>query len=377
MELRQQSKQQRMFYLDIARVLAIISITLNHAVNRSYQNYHAQNTEFFTISTASTIIKTLTTVFSRVGVPLFLMITGVLILNKKMESASDVKRFYKHNLLSLFITAEIWYVLIYWYLVLFSSETILETRGWGGAILGMFETMLFQNQVTFDGMWYIPMILCIYLFLPFITIVKDKLAGSKEPVLLLPSIVVFVVTMVMPFVNNLLILLGQESYTSGIEAVYLPVFYYLYVLLGYWIGKGGLKKLKTTTIIAVTGISFLVCCGFQFWAYSRPANYLVAYDFPLMPLLTGFLFELLRRSAERFRKLERPITGLARFSFGIYFLHIVIMTTLVTLLSDWQVVLLRPVRLLVLETVSVGLSIVLILPLSKIKFFRKYVFLIK
>jgi hypothetical protein len=32
----------RIFYLDIARALAIISITLNHAVNRSYRNYHGQ-----------------------------------------------------------------------------------------------------------------------------------------------------------------------------------------------------------------------------------------------------------------------------------------------------------------------------------------------
>lgn len=36
-------------YLDIARVLAIISISLNHAVNRSYDNYSDQRAEFLTI----------------------------------------------------------------------------------------------------------------------------------------------------------------------------------------------------------------------------------------------------------------------------------------------------------------------------------------
>lgn len=372
-----QPKKQRMFYLDIARALAIVSITLNHAVNRSYRNYHGQAGEFFSIGVASTVLKTLVTVFSRVGVPLFLMITGVLILNKKMENASDVRRFYRHNLLSLFITAEIWYVLIYWYLVLIAPNSILKTRGWGGAIVGMFETMLFQNQVTFDGMWYMPMILCVYLFLPFMAMVKNQLAGTKERAVYLPAIVIFTVTMLIPFLNNLLLLLGMEGYKNGIEFVNLPIFYYLYILIGYLVGNGALKKFRTATIATITGVSFLICCGFQFWAYSRPADYLVAYDFPLMPLLAGFLFELIRRCAAGLRKLERPITGLARIAFGIYFLHIIIMTTLVTELGERHITLSRPVRLLVLEAVSVGLSIVMILPLSKIKILRTYLFSIK
>ena len=111
-------KQGRSLYLDAARVMAIISITLNHAVNRSYDNYNNQMGEFFRIAFASTLFKTVITVFSRIGVPLFLMITGALILNKKMETKEDVHRFYKHNLLSIFITAEIWYVLIYWLMTL-------------------------------------------------------------------------------------------------------------------------------------------------------------------------------------------------------------------------------------------------------------------
>ena len=36
----------RQLYLDVARVLAIISISLNHAVNRTYNNYSNQMQEF-------------------------------------------------------------------------------------------------------------------------------------------------------------------------------------------------------------------------------------------------------------------------------------------------------------------------------------------
>lgn len=165
----------RQFYLDVARVLAILSISLNHAVNRSYDNFTNQMQEFLEISLASTILKTVVTVFSRVGVPLFLMISGVLLLNKRIENGQEVKRFYKHNLLSLLITTEIWYFLMYWFiLLLHPGNHTLETEGFGGAVLGLFKTMLFIDQTAFDSMWYMPMILCLYTTIPFAVIVKEK-----------------------------------------------------------------------------------------------------------------------------------------------------------------------------------------------------------
>lgn len=370
-----QLKPRRMLYLDVARVIAIISISLNHAVNRSYDNYSDQMVEFFAIPICSTLFKTVITVFSRIGVPLFLMITGVLILNKKMENASDVKRFYKHNLLSLFITTEIWYVLMYWFLAF--SKGVVAQRGWLGAIAGMFETMLFQNQLTMGSMWYMPMILCVYTTLPFAVMVKDKLAGSKERLLYLPVGILFLVAMVMPFINSLLSLLGLEGYSSPLGEHYLFSFYYIYIIIGYLVGRGALGRLKTGVVAGVAALSFLLCCGYQLWAYSKPVNYLVAYDFPLMPVCAGFLFELVRRLADGSKKAQKPITCISRISFGIYFVHIVIMTGLVEALDRFAPALPLPVRLIVLEVVSVGLSIAIILPLSKIKVFKKYLFLIK
>ena len=373
-----QPKAKRMFYLDIARVVAIISITLNHAVNRSYRNYGGQMEEFFAIPFGSTLFKTLISVFSRIGVPLFLMITGVLIMNKKMENSSDIKRFYKHNLLSLLITTEIWYVLMYWFLVLCApNKAVVAERGWLGAVVGMFETMLFQNQVTMGSMWYMPMILCVYTTLPFVIIVKDKLAGSRDKVLYLPLVLMYTIGMLLPFLNNLLILLGKPIYETPLQQHYLTTFYYLYIIGGYLVGQGALQKFKTPTVAAVAGVTFAVCFGYQLWMYSRPADILVSYDFPLMPICTGFLLELLRRCAESFRKLERPITYISRIAFGIYFVHIVIMTGLEEVLDRFAPSLPLPVRLILLETVSVGASIALILPLSKIKALKKYLFLIK
>lgn len=368
-------KQKRMFYLDVARVIAIISISLNHAANRSYSNYSGQMAEFFALPLGSTLFKTVMTVFSRIGVPLFLMITGVLILNKKMDDAKDVKRFYKHNLLSLFITTEIWYVIMYWILAV--GDGVIAEKGWIGAISGMFSTMIFQNQLTMGSMWYMPMILCIYTTLPFVVMVKDKLEGSKEKLLYLPVVLLFLVAMVLPFVSDLLKILGQKELSSPLGERYLFSFYYIYILIGYGIGKGALERFKTGTVALGAMGSFLLCCGYQLWAYEQPANYLVAYDFPLMPVCAGLLFELVRRYAHKLEKAEKPITCVSRISFGIYFVHVVIIGVLVAVLDRFAPGMYRPVRLILLEVIPVGLSIALILPLSKIKLLKKYLFLIK
>lgn len=370
-----QNNQKRLFYLDVARVIAILSITLNHAVNRSYDNYGNQMVEYFALPLASTLFKTVISVFSRIGVPLFLMITGVLILNKKMENASDVKRFYRHNLLSLFITTEIWYVLMYWFLVL--PKVLSARMGWGAAIGGMFGTVLFQNQTTMGSMWYMPMILSVYATLPFAVMVKDKLSGSKEKLLYLPVVLLFAVSMVQPFINKLLQLLGQSGLSSPLGEHYLFSFYYIYIIVGYLVGSGALKRFKTGAVALAAVGTFLLCCGYQLWAYAQPVNYLVSYDFPLMPVCAGFLFELVRRTAHWFKKADKSVTCISRIAFAIYFVHIVIMTALVLVLDRFAPGMYRPLRLIVLEVVSVVGSIGIILPLSKIKVFRKYLFLIK
>jgi hypothetical protein len=67
----------RSYYLDIARAIAIISISLNHAVNRIYDNYFGQMEEFLESSYLSSLLKSVATVFSHLGVRAFLRSAAV------------------------------------------------------------------------------------------------------------------------------------------------------------------------------------------------------------------------------------------------------------------------------------------------------------
>lgn len=369
------SKPQRQIFPDVARVIAIISISLNHAVNRTYDNYAGQQAEFLSIPLISSVIKALFTVFSHIGVPLFLMITGVLVLNKRMETQDDIKGFYKHNVLSLLITTEIWYVIMYWCKVLLDPTcTILADTGLGGALWGMVKTMLFMDQTTYGSMWYMPMILCLYTTIPFVIIIKDKIK-KPAPVLLLPVLLTFLYFMVLPAINSCIRLNGDPTLTAKVREPNLMSFYYLYVLAGYFIGKGGLARLKDRTVIILTLLTFGLACAYQFYAYSCPRNYLIDYDFPLLLICGGFLFEWIRRKAHKLERMRRPITYISRISLGIYFLHIIIMVSLTYAMGDWGWNQLW--RLLLLEASSLIISVVVIALLSKIKLLRKYLFLIK
>lgn len=366
---------KRELYLDVSRALAIICITLNHAAGCTYAKNYGQYAEFHRIPVLSTLIKTVAVLFSDLGVPLFLMITGVLILSKKMEDERDIRGFYRRNLLELFIAAEVWFVIMYWCLIFIDpNNTILADEGIWGAVFGMVKTMLFIDQVSFGHMWYMPMILCIYTTIPFLIIIKNKLAHPAR-VLALPALLVYLYAMVVPAVDSFVQLRGGEPLVNGVREANLFSIYYLYILTGYFVGKGALAKVKGWVLVLVTGLTFGLCCGYQFYAYSRPMDYHITYDFPLLPVVGAGLFELIRRYGHRLRGIRRPVEYLSRISLGIYFVHMLVLSALEYLLEDvgWT----RAWRMLYLEVGSVGISILLIAPLSKIPVLRRYVFYIK
>ena len=66
--------KKRIIYLDYLRVIAIVAVLLNH-ISANWENAIVPNSTIALIYNA----------FGRIGVPLFLMLTGVLLLNNKLS----------------------------------------------------------------------------------------------------------------------------------------------------------------------------------------------------------------------------------------------------------------------------------------------------
>lgn len=85
-------KKNRIIYLDIARTFAIILVVLCHSVTLIYK---MNLQEWNLISLNAKIFKTIIFTLGRMGVPLFLFLTGYLLLNRKYDNDADIKKFYK------------------------------------------------------------------------------------------------------------------------------------------------------------------------------------------------------------------------------------------------------------------------------------------
>ena len=365
--------RQRKFWLDFARALAIISVTFNHALSRSFHTHSGTQFEFMQMSALGSVVKALLYVFSRLGVPIFLMISGALLMKRDYEDREVTQRFIKHNWWGLFRTTEIWLVIMFWLLQI-PGRSVLHTQGVARALVKCVSTMLFLNQETMGSMWYMSMVLCVYLMIPVVAIglkrLGDRFFYGLFGIVLLAGFVV-------PNINTALEAAGSgKTLEFAISSADIFSTYFLYVLAGYWISQGKMAKVSLPWLWVGLVVGFAGTAAFQYWIYSTPSDYYVRYADTGILMTGAFLFEIIRRRAGRFRTgaKAKAITYLSQISFGIYFVHICIMTVVHAALSSNLVF--YP-RFLILELTSLIGAIIIIWLTSKSKWVGSYLYLIK
>jgi len=362
----------RHYWLDLARAVAIISVIMNHALSRSFLTRNGSGTEFLEMTTVGSLLKAFLYVFSRIGVPLFLMITGSLLMDRNYEDKRILKRFYRHNWGSLLITTEIWLFIMYWFLQFFEGS-FLHTQGLIIAVAKCFTTLCFINPTTLPNMWYMWMILLVYLMIPIMAVGIKRL-GDK-PFYVLISIAV-IVGMVFPNLNSILYGMGKSTRLDYVFSVSdLFSIYFVYVFIGYWISVGKLQRLGNVPLIAISVFSLVSTTVFQYWMYSSNSNQYVVYDNIGILLSSTGLFEIFRRCAPSLARLKRPVTYLAKSAFAVFFLHLCIMHVMNTFIS--KEVINRFPRFFLLGACSLVGSLIFVGVFSRILFVRQRVFLIK
>lgn len=362
--------RQRMTWLDYARVFAIISISSNHAITRAFYGYPTPYDAYLASPVVGCVFRAIIFIFSRIGVPFFLMITGALLLNKPISTGKDIALFYKHNLGRLIITCEIWLFISFWFISYFTEPEILH-QSLFYIIMRCLGSLLFINQVAPASMWYIPMILCLYLLIPFVNIIVNKYSSN---LMLISCGIVFLSAMLIPNINSICELVGSGiNLDFGLSQGNLFSYYMLYILAGYCVSNNCFHKFSTLVLSILAFLTFALSCVYQGWEYTIPGADKTYYNFVPMALSSVFLFALFHRVADKLKE-RKAITYLSKISFGIYFVHIYIMMCMLLI----HPLAFHPVlRFLLLEILSVGVSIAVISALSRIPILKKYVFMIK
>ena len=357
--------KKRVFSLDFCRVLAVLSIISNHALNTifdagayAYWNQSPLSEKVFTV---------VGYIFSRVGVPLFLMITGALILSKKFETGEDITKFYKHNLIPLIVTVEIWNI-IYYFFSMFLHQTNFDLNS-------LIYILLFMKNSTFPHMWYMPMIIGIYLFLPLVSMAMQKLSLKSIKI---PLIVVILASFILPNLQCFLQFFRYDALYihSILDLSFGGGVYGVYIILGYYIFREKVyEKISLKWLILGCIVCFAGSCIFQIIGYIHNSNDIVYYNFIGILLFGICIFTMILKLKDcAYVKIKNLITYLSRISLGLYFVHrpiLFIFEKFVSLPFS------NIVTVLIYYIFSILLSIAIIFVISKVKFLSEKLLLIK
>ena len=353
-------KNKRIQNLDIARAFAILCVVLCHCVEAAYSDIN-----YVALSSISQIFRIVFFTVGRLGVPIFLFLTGSLILNKQIETDEDIIKFYKRNLLPLFITIEIWnvvYNLFNWALEGSFSFKVLV------------KNILFFEQVKIANMWYMPMILGMYIAIPFIAKIVKTFSLKT---IIMPMMLVFVSSILLPSINIVLDIFDMEQYKIILDMSFLGGTYGVYILVGYYISNRILKKYHNILFVIIATIFFLITCFIQYWAYSKAIAYNVWYNFATLFMCGACIFELFIRikntcNINIFIKTSEYIS---KISLGIFFIHKIFLNSLVRVTKKLD--LSNPIEMIILFALTIILTILFIVIISNIKILKEKLLLIK
>ncbi len=362
----QEKVKSRVISFDVARALAVFLVVLCHAAEAIYSNEALTNNH-------SKLIFIITFTIGRIGVPLFLFLTGALVLKKQIDSDEDVLHFYKKNLLPLFIVNTVW-------VVLYNLYFLVCGQGDKVTLDAFFRELFLVGLVPVPNMWYMPMILGVYVAIPFVA--KIAKSFSKKG-LALASVVVFAECFVVPLINVILQICGVDSkqlLSFDLDVSFLGGAYGLYIFIGYWLASKEIKiKLKTIWLLLIALLGFGITCLIQFISFDEGSHYMyrVWYNFPFLLVCGVCLFEVINRFD--YKKINKRVLSVINFisraSLGIFFLHIVTQQLMCHFVTALGIML--PVKLIILTILNFILCVIVCYLLSKIKFIGRWVLLIK
>lgn len=330
---------RRIPWLDSARAFAILAVLLVHATEHLYVmdaahlNGMSPQSALFAI-TAFTI--------GRLGVPLFLFLTGFLLLDRRFTEDA-CKKFWKKNWLGIVITTEVWIVLYDVFLRAFRFQPHWQT-------VNLFKDMFFMTQVHMGHMWYMPMIVGMYLCIPF---AARSLQNLNTKVLIFPLTILSVYAFLVPIWQVFNNALSFTKIGSVLNLGYSGGVYGIYILLGYCIKKGVLKTLKRYQIVAISIVFFCLTVLLQILSYAYGKTYNVWYNCGFLLFCSMFLFEWFSRI--HITRNQGWRSWLSRNSFGIYLVHF----PFIMLLEKWMkgLPLMMPIKVILLWGIVLAISI--------------------
>lgn len=324
--------ETRIGWVDLLRVLACLLVVLSHCCDPFVAQFDNNRTEFLTGVFWGSLVRSC--------VPLFVMMTGVLLLPLKMDMGTFYRKRIKRVVIPLVIWSLITPVLYYLYLnhaVETTSPSIAMADHTLTAALQKLYLFVFNFSYATTPLWYLYMLIGLYLFMPIIGTWLNH-ASQKD---IKCFLYIWGISMMLPCIQMLAPITGYAGNfgNQGLLGVcdWNPygTFYYFsgfigYIVLAYYLVKYPLdwswKKIMPVTLPLFLVGYIITAFGFIFTQNYYPGNF--AY-LELLWYFSGInVFAMTFSIFVIMQKLQAPyspfMSKVASFTFGIYLCHFLI-----------------------------------------------------
>lgn len=293
-----QTKQPaRIGYYDRLRVLAMTAVVLIHVCGSAATSLAAAGQPL----QAGWHLANLLDAASRFAVPLFLMLTGALLLGS--DQALSLRQLLSRRLPRVLVPLAFW-TIVYW---LFKWLTAADFSP-ADAILHFFQ------RPAEIHLWYLYALTAIYLLLPVLRLITRHAGRRMVGYLLL---LWFVFSSLWRAAAGLFPALALQDYAN------LDILggYAGYVLLGWYLASS--PKLPNRTVCIALTAAGIAATTLLTWLMTRRSGELNAvfyqYFMPNVLITAVGVFGLFRRTGSR--PASRTVTALSSLSFGVYLCH--------------------------------------------------------
>lgn len=317
-------KEGKQIYLEVLRCVALLFVVNIHVVAIPIQNWVTNPGTWYPAYS-------LTYIIGNFGVPLFLMISGSLLLNP--EKYISLKKLYKKMIPRILIPLLVFGYCFALMEIFFDIHSINASM----FVEGLLRVL---NKKSWEHLWYLYLLIGIYLMLPVIRVLLNKITDKQLEYLM--GVLCFL-AFIIPTVNAVF---GTNiSLEQPRPLCHITSFIMGYVISRYYILKTFKRYLYLSGSIslAILLIFGLFAGKINYECYRILAQYDCIFVFAVASMIF-LLFNDKKNAIEKIGKVQGGgyILSLADCSFGIYLIHPVIMNILYKVMG-WQPIMFNPV----------------------------------
>ena len=341
--------KNRVEWIDFVRAIAILTVLYIHATDGIYI---ISSDAILNYTVFSRVFNFASLFIGRIGVPFFLMITGYLLLDRSYDD-ERVRKFWQKNCKGLVIVTVLWAVI---YAISLQFITVKS----GHVNFGEAGTLFFSH------MWYMPMIIGMYLSMPF---VSEALEKFDSDTIWQATVVFSLLAFLLPFITLMFDMHGIPNVAVQYSLGFSGGVYGIYIILGYLVKKGQFKHYNSIKLGLIALISFMICLFFQYYAFTKGYNFQLWYEFPFVLTGSFALFELCSRMGKV--RAYSIVSFLAKYSFAVFLVHNLFRLPLLPLVV--QLPFTEPVKAMILWILLIIFSYIAVVIIYRIPRFGKFI----